>query len=69
MIAEGDVVYRRVLSSGTNTGACFGIAATGKSVTVLCLDCFRIAQGKIVELWGYDWVGMMRQLSTIPVIA
>ena len=69
MIAEGDVVYRRVLSSGTNTGACFGIAATGKSVTVLCLDCFRIAQGKIVEHWGYDWVEMMQQLSAIPVVA
>jgi predicted ester cyclase len=44
-----------------------GIPATGKLVTVTGTDIFRIAGGKIVELWQHwDQLGLLQQLGVIP---
>ena len=44
-----------------------GIAPTGKQVTMAGIDIFRIADGRIVELWGQeDVLGMMQQIGAIP---
>lgn len=44
-----------------------GIQPTGKPVTVSGFDYFRIAGGKIVEMWQeVDQLGMMQQLGVIP---
>ena len=44
-----------------------GIPATGKQITVTGLDYFRVATGKIAEMWQeVDQLGMMQQLGVIP---
>jgi predicted ester cyclase len=53
--------------SGTHQGELMGIAATGKRMTVTGFDLFRIAGGKIVEMWqDADQLGMLQQLGAIP---
>ncbi len=67
VVAEGDKVLIRWTARGTHRGEFQGIAPTGKAVTVTGVDLFRIAGGKIVELWQEaDRLGMMRQLGVIP---
>jgi steroid delta-isomerase-like uncharacterized protein len=69
-IAEGDLVVQRSISSGTQTGAfeALGLPATGKQVSNIGVYIFRIANGKIAEIWGTaDLLGMMQQLGVIPV--
>ncbi|MDH5733953.1 MAG: ester cyclase [Candidatus Bathyarchaeota archaeon] len=46
--AEGDKVWVLLACSGTHTGEFMGIAPTGKKVTIMAVDIYRIANGKIV---------------------
>ena len=65
--AEGDKVVLRFTFLGTHQGEFMGVGPTGKQVTMPGIDIFRIADGKIVELWGQeDMLGMMQQLGAIP---
>jgi steroid delta-isomerase-like uncharacterized protein len=65
-IAEGDRVVDRWTFSGTHTGEFMGAAATGKRVTVSGIDIFRIADGKLAELWqSWDQLGMMQQIGVV----
>ncbi len=67
LFAEGDKVVLRFTFRGTHQGEFMGIAPTGKQVTMSGIDIFRIADGKVVELWGQeDMLGMMQQLGAIP---
>jgi steroid delta-isomerase-like uncharacterized protein len=67
LIAEGDKVVMRGVSSGTHHGLFMGIPATGRQVTVPGIHIMRIADGKIVEHWAQgDYLGMMRQLGVVP---
>jgi predicted ester cyclase len=44
-----------------------GIPATGKQITIKGIEVFRIADGKIVEVWAsMDNLGMLQQLGAIP---
>ena len=66
-IAEGDKVMVRWSMSGTQKGDLMGIPPTNKSMTMTGFDLFRIASGKIVEMWqDADQLGMMQQLGVIP---
>jgi len=66
-VAEGDKVVNRVTVSGTHKGQFMVIAPTGKQVTVSGIQFWRLADGKIEELWfNRDDLGMMRQLGVIP---
>jgi len=67
-IAEGDRVVMRSTFRGTHKGEFDGwLPATGKELTFTAIIIFRIADGKIVELWTeMDELGMMRQLGAIP---
>ena len=52
---------------GSHQGEFMGIAPTGKQVTMSGINIFRIADGKIVEMWNQeDVLGMMQQLGAIP---
>jgi steroid delta-isomerase-like uncharacterized protein len=65
--AEGDKVVLRFTFRGTHQGEFMGIAPTGKQVIMPGIDIFRIADGKLVELWNQeDMLGMMQQLGAIP---
>jgi steroid delta-isomerase-like uncharacterized protein len=67
MLAEGDTVVARVISSGTQHGEVQGIPATGKHVVMPGIEIFRIANGKVAERWGqFDQLGMLHQLGVIP---
>lgn len=47
MIAEGDRVVSRVVWSGTHTGEFWGVAPTGKTITVNAMFIHRVVDGRI----------------------
>ena len=64
---EGDKVVIRQTYCGTHTGEFMSIAPTGKQVTTTGITIFRLANGKIAEIWAnYDQLGMMQQLGVVP---
>ena len=63
---EGKKVVLRFTFRGTHQGEFMGVAPTGKQVTMAGIDIFRIADGKIAELWNQeDVLGMLRQIGAI----
>ncbi len=66
--AEGDKVVLRFTFRGIHQGEFMGVSPTGNQVAMSGIDIFRIADGKIVELWNQeDVLGMMQQMGAIPV--
>ena len=64
VISNGDKIVVRWSSAGTHTGEFMGIAATGRRVTVKGTDIFRLAEGKIADLWQeMDIMGILQQIS------
>jgi steroid delta-isomerase-like uncharacterized protein len=69
IVAEGDLVVARWTMEGTNTGPWGGVAPTDKHAKIAGVNIFRIANGKVVELWNHrDDLGMMQQLDA-PIYA
>lgn len=69
-IAEEDKVLTRWTFRGVHTGEYMGAAPTGKQVTTTGMHLFRLAGGKIVELWlNSDDLGELQQLGVVPVPA
>lgn len=67
IIAEGDLMAIHSSWRGTHQGEYLGIAATGKQVTETLTRFYRIAEGKIVEMWGDENVlGLLQQLGAVP---
>ena len=65
--AEGHKVVLRFTFRGTHQGEFMGVAPTGRQVTMAGIDILRVADGKIVELWGQeDMLGMKQQLGVVP---
>ena len=68
MIAEGDRVATRYALEGTHGGQLFGIAPTGRHLSIKSMTVERLSGGKIVEHWRVtDELDMMRQLGAIGV--
>ncbi len=68
MIAEGDRVVERLTARGTHTGVFMGIPPTGKHATWGIIGIYRIAEGKVAEVWNQaDQMGLMQQLGVIPL--
>ena len=53
LIEEDNKVTIRAQFTGTHRGPVYGLAPTGKTIQFEALEIFRIADGKIVESWGY----------------
>jgi steroid delta-isomerase-like uncharacterized protein len=69
LVAEGEIVVARWTISGTHTGAWGGIAPTGRSVRFTGVNFFRLADGKIAEIWNVrDDLGLREQVGA-PVYA
>jgi predicted ester cyclase len=69
MIAEGDRVMVRWSSRGTHQGEFHGLPPTGKQVTNSGINIFRIADGKIAEVWDiFDRLWVWQQLGVLPDI-
>ncbi len=61
-VVEGDKVSQNWIFAGTHKGEWNGVAATGKHVTYGGANVFRIADGKVVEIWSYwDMGAFLRQ--------
>jgi len=67
IFAEGDKVACRWTLSGTHQGEYQGIPPTNNKVVVSGNNIFRIANGKVAEIWSRsNTLGMMQQLGVIP---
>jgi len=67
MVAERDRVAVRTTMIGTHMGDFFGIAATGRAVSLAGVHILRLKDSRIAEHWGSnDDLGLMRQLGVIP---
>jgi len=66
MIAEGDLVSVVSTLRGSHQGELMGIAPTGKPISIVKADIFRIQHGKIVEVWqNGDFIGLLQQIGAI----
>lgn len=66
-ISEGNKVMKMWTANSTHKGDFMGIPATGNPIEVKGIEMFRIADGKIAELWAVmDNLGMLQQLGVIP---
>ena len=69
MIAEGDRVMARWTFFGTQQGEYYGLPPTNKQVTYSGINIFRIADGKIAEIWDIsDRLWLWQQLGVLPDI-
>ena len=67
LLADGDKVVALVSIHGTHQGAFRAISATGKPITVMGINIFRIVNGKMVEHWGLaDRLSGLQQLGVVP---
>lgn len=67
LLVAGDKVIALVSYHGTHQGAFLGIPATGKPITIMGINIFRLANGQIVEHWGLtDRITALRQLGLVP---
>ncbi len=64
-IVEGDRVVTRWSATGTHGGPFAGMEPTGRDVIKVGITIFRIADGKVVELWNvWDQHGLVEQLTS-----
>jgi predicted ester cyclase len=64
LAVDGDVVWLRMVGTGTNDGSFMGNAPTGRPMRTDVFDLVRVADGKIVEHWGVpDRLGTLFQLG------
>jgi hypothetical protein len=51
----------------THTGEFMGTVGTGERISVVEMGFFRIANGKIAEMWGLlDTMGLLTQIGAMP---
>ncbi|MGZ4601900.1 MAG: ester cyclase [Oryzihumus sp.] len=63
-LADGDMVATYKTFNGTHRGDFFGVAPTGRHVSMRVMDFVRIRDGKIAEHWNIsDIPGLMQQLG------
>ena len=66
-ILERDKVVALVRYRGTQQGAFRAVSPTGKPITVMGINIFRIVNGKMVEHWGLaDRLSALQQLGVVP---
>lgn len=69
IVGEGELVVVRWTMQGTNTEPWGSVPATNKSVKFSGVNIFRIANGKVVEIWNHrDDLGVREQLDA-PIYA
>ena len=66
MIAEGDRVATRYALEGTHGGQLFGIAPTGRHLSIKSMTVERVSEGKVRDHWRVsDNLEMMQQLGVV----
>jgi steroid delta-isomerase-like uncharacterized protein len=67
LIAEGDRVVLLWTLRGSHRGELMGTAPTGREVTVTGISAYRVADGKVAEIWVQsDTLGLLQQLGALP---
>lgn len=67
MLVDGDKVVVRWTCTGTHRGEFRGIAPTGKRVTFIGINIYRLRDNKIIERWAVeDSVSLLQQLGAFP---
>jgi predicted ester cyclase len=67
VFAQGDRVCVRYVASGTHTGELLGRAGSGKPVSWAGVNIYRMADGRIAEVWQLaDGVGLLQQIGVLP---
>lgn len=68
LIAEGDRVVVRHTHHVTHGGEFMGMPPSGKEATVAGIEIFRVADGRIVEMWHQDdLLSLLQQLGAVPL--
>lgn len=66
-VVEGDKIANLWKARGTHHGNFGGIPATGRKMEINGITMFRVANGKVLESWGFaDLMSMMKQLGVAP---
>ena len=66
LFAKGDMVSDCLRITADHTGSLLGIPPSGKKVTWLQNEMFRLKGGRIVEGWvTRDWLGLLQQLGAL----
>ncbi len=69
-VVEGDKIATLWNAHGTHQGDFGSIPATGRDMETCGITMFRVADGKIIESWGFaDMMSMMKQLGAVPAPA
>jgi steroid delta-isomerase-like uncharacterized protein len=67
LTGDGDLVATRWTATGTHRADFFGVPATGKRIEVEGMNFYRLAGGRITEVWTqFDGLGMLQQLGALP---
>ena len=67
MLAEADLVAARWTITGTHTGPLGRISPSGKAVTFSGVNIFRLASGRIAEIWNHrDDLRLYQQIGALP---
>ena len=67
MVEEGDAVFARLRYTGTQRGAIFGVAPTGRRIEYAGAALFRFRDERIWNVWVLgDVDGLKRQLAAPP---
>lgn len=66
-VADEEQAATRYTATGTHLDTLFGIPPTNVQASATGIVFFRIANGRIVEAWGYnDQAGLLTQLGVLP---
>ena len=66
IVAEGDKVWVLLKATGTHTGEYRGLAPTGKKITSMSVNIYRIVNNKFIESWAVeDSMDFLKQLGLI----
>lgn len=69
LVGEGDIVVGRWSARGTHDGQWGAVEPTGRRIEFSAVNIFRLAGGKVIEIWNYrDDLGLMQQVGA-PVYA
>jgi steroid delta-isomerase-like uncharacterized protein len=67
LVAENNVVVARLKGRGTHRGEFLGVPPTGRQVSLVSMESFRVADGMLVEQWVVmDVLGLLQQLGAVP---
>lgn len=67
VFGEGDLVATYWTVVGTHQDDFFGVPATGRQVRAEGMNIYRLAGGKITDVWAqFDGLGVMQQLGALP---